>query len=393
MPLLHFQIEALAPLAFPERKPGVQFNASLPYVPGAAIYGALGQQFGPDGFDSELFRSLRCHNAYPARPTDAWVRPLPATAIQPKGAGKATTPTDSLVARVAWEIQQPTALIYAPTDNDGRPYEAVSTKFYSLMANNQLDYREVQQRMLTRVAINRQRGTAQDSRLYSPLAISEVTIIDNARVTTGFVGTISCNPADQQRLSAALTALTHLGGRQTSGLGAVQITLHPTPLSPDGPEAIMQRITALTKRFQAQMKVYTALGGQAWPQPIADTSIFTVNLLSDAILYEHGWLPTQEFSAQQLEEAIGIKATLLRAFTTTKPVGGWHTLWQRPKPSAIAVAMGGLYVFQAATPLDANACVRLAQLQLDGIGDRRSEGFGQVRICDEFHLLHGETSA
>ncbi|KPV53214.1 hypothetical protein SE17_10960, partial [Kouleothrix aurantiaca] len=66
--LVPITIEALSPLAFPERKPGVQFRSSLQYVPGAAIYGALGMLLGK-ALDAEafgkLFREIRCHNAYP----------------------------------------------------------------------------------------------------------------------------------------------------------------------------------------------------------------------------------------------------------------------------------------------------------------------------------------
>jgi len=384
---LSFQIEALAPLAFPERKPGVQFNASLPYVPGAAIYGALGQQIGPDDFDAALFRDLRCHNAYPDRADDLWVRPLPATAIKPKGAEPNTQLRDSLYERLCWAMQEPTALIYAPTDDDGRPWEAAGSPFYTLNAEHQVAAREVQQRMLTRVAINRQRGTAQDGRLYSPLVISEVQ--SKTMTSTTFLGNLVVPDESYDEISAALQAITHLGARQTTGLGAVKIELASTTQPNDAPEMIMRRVSAMTRRFQDQAAFYEQLGGKPWP--IAASSIFTLNLLSDAILLENGWLPTQELSPQLLEEATGIKATLLRSFTTTKTVGGFHSLWQRPKPAEVAVAMGGLYVYLADVPLTSEDCVQLAQLQLEGIGERRAEGFGQLRICEDFHVPDWES--
>ncbi len=385
MELLTFQIEAQSPLVFPERKPGVQFNASLPYVPGAVIYGALGQQFGPQGFNAALFRELRCANAYPTQPDDVWVRPLPATALQPKSAERDLPLHDALIAQTCWEQQTPTALIYAPADTDGRPLQAVGSRFYTL--SNPIAYREVQQRVLTRVAINRARGTAQESRLYSPLAISEVTYVEQERAQTRFRGRLAVPTTDVATVRQALQAITHLGGRQTSGLGAVTISLDAQPAVADDAAIILGRVQALTARFQQQAALYAALGGEPWP--ITDGSIFTVGLLADAILYEDGWIPTQVFSPQQLFAATGINATLLRAYAATKTVGGWQMLWQRPKPTDVAVAMGSVYVFQTAAPLDEAACATLAQLQIDGIGERRSEGYGQVRICDEFHLLNG----
>ncbi|MFQ3632394.1 type III-B CRISPR module-associated Cmr3 family protein [Roseiflexus sp.] len=379
---LGFDIEALAPLTFPERKPGAQFNASLPYVPGAAIFGALGQVIGAQTFDDALFRAIRCHNAYPAQQGDAWVRPLPATAIQPKGADGTEEVTDSLYARVCWERQQPSALIYAPTDADGRPWEAVGQRFYTL-SDGGLQYRSVQQRILTRVAINRQRGTAENQRLYSLLAISETTEVKTRRVPTRFRGSMALPPSAEEQVRSALTHITHLGGRQTSGLGAVRVHMTEIAVSVDETQQVQQRVAAMTQRFREQARLYEELGGMPWS---IEGNIFTINLLADAILLEQGWLPTQELSAEQFKDLTGIEATLLRAFTTTKIVGGWHTLWQRPKPTSVAVAMGGLYVFQTDRPLTEEDYRRLAQLQIDGIGERRTEGYGQIRICDEFHL-------
>ncbi len=379
---LTFDLEVLAPLTFPERKPGTQFNASLPYVPGAALFGALGQVIGAQTFDDALFRAIRCHNAYPVQHGDAWVRPLPATAIRPKGADRPEEVTDSLYARVCWERQQPSALIYAPTDADGRPWEAVGQRFYTL-SDGDLQYRDVQQRFLTRVSINRQRGTAEDQRLYSLLAIRETTEVNSQRVPTRFRGSMALPPSAEEQVRSALVHITHVGGRQTSGLGAVRIEVAASAAPVDEAQQVRRRVAAMTRRFQEQTRLYEDLGGAPWP---IEGSVFTINLLADAILLEHGWLPTQELSAARLKDLTGIEATLVRAFTTTKTVGGWHTLWQRPKPTSAAVAMGGVYVFQTDRPLTGEDCRRLAHLQVDGIGERCNEGYGQIRICDEFHL-------
>jgi CRISPR-associated protein Csx10 len=402
MEMLSLRITARSPLAFPLRKPGTQFRASLPFVPGTAIYGALGMWFGnEDRFDSELFRQIRCHNAYPADPTDAWVRPLPVTAIQPKGAeayDPPVPPVDALVARVCWEVQQPAALIYAPTDAEGRPWEAAGSKFYTLKDN--IEVRSVTQRTMTRVGINRRRGTAEDQRLYSFQALSEVT----EQRETQFCGSLVCPAGTAVELTAALGAITHLGGRQTTGMGAVEITPAQQTGAAEDWQAVQGRVNQLTQRFQSQVELYQDLGGSAWHDgagnvnPIADQSIFTINLLSDAILLEHGWVPTNVLSGSMLEEITrssatgypGIKARLLRAFTTPNSVGGWNVSWQRPKSTEVAVTMGGLFVFQAEQPLQREDYSALAQLQLDGIGERRAEGYGQVRICDEFHLLAAE---
>jgi CRISPR-associated protein Csx10 len=426
--LVPITIEALGPLAFPERKPGVQFRSSLPYVPGAAMYGALGrllsETMSVDAFNA-LFRSIRCHNAYPILEGDTWSRPLPMTAIQPKGGKDRDTEAccpdcgdkkgairrpydDSLYARVCWEQQQPAALIYMPTDAEGRPWEAVGREFYALEdaqcnpLSANADYstagigkREVSQRVLTRVAINRQRGTAEDSRLYSPLVLNEV-MEDRCKhlVPTRFRGSIAI-PNDNTQINASLAGITHIGARQTTGVGAVEVQPQPAITPEHSITNLQHRVEAMSQRFKQQAALYTALGGNGW-QP---STIFTINLISDAILYEQGWLPTNELTGDMLEEATrtfsetgeiaypGIKARLIRAFTTTTTVGGWNVSWQRPKPTAVATQMGSLFVFQAEEGLSPADYAALALLEHNGIGERRAEGYGQVRICDEFHLL------
>lgn len=381
---LQLRITARSPLAFAERKPGAQFRDSLPYIPGATLFGALGRNLAEHGqYDVDLMRSVRCHNAYPMEPGDRWVRPLPLTALQTKGKDKAPI-ADGLVERICWERQQPAAAIYLPSDDTGRPWEFPSLRFYTLQ-DKCIHKRQVSQRVLTRVAINRQRGTAEDQRLYSPLVLTEATFDPKTREVNGslFSGSVSTNQAEIVRVTQLLPAIRFVGGRQSTGLGAVSVEADEGTERTDEPN-LCDRITRVTKRFQEEAALYHALGGSIWQ--IADRSIFTVNLLSDAILFEHGWIPTQIFSATELHALTGIRATLLRSFTRTLSVGGWATIWQQHKAANLAVGMGSLYVFQADQTLTENNCQKLEQLQLDGIGERCQEGFGQVRICDDFHL-------
>jgi CRISPR-associated protein Csx10 len=59
--LLQLHITARSPLAFAQTKPGAQFRESLPYVPGATIYGALGRLLEQQGaFKADLVEQLRC---------------------------------------------------------------------------------------------------------------------------------------------------------------------------------------------------------------------------------------------------------------------------------------------------------------------------------------------
>lgn len=397
MTVLQLIITAKAPLAFPSSKPGGQFRESLPYVPGSVLYGALGSIMAKQAvFPEELFRKIRCHNAYPYHTGDAWVRPLPNTAIQQKNAYDA--PEDSLVSRVCWEQQEPPALLFSPTDDSGRAFESAGAKFYTLREktkkakcyeeeqaeSKQLPVitRSVEQHLQTRVAIHRQTGTAYDQMLYSFLAINEASLDDSDELRpTRFLGSIVVPDEYLEELQKALRKVRFVGARQSTGIGEIEIevsAVEPVLL------AVSERIERLSKAFQDKANIYEQLGGRAFP--IQDRSIFTVNLLSDAILLEENWIPTNEFSAAQLYQATGIQAKLLRSFASTSYSSGWNVLWQRPKASQVAVRKGSVFVFQADHSLSDEECQRLAELELSGIGERRAEGFGQVRICDDFHL-------
>ncbi len=375
-------ITALSPLAFPERKPGDQFRPSAPFVPGAVIYGALGERC----YATERFAALRCHNACPAEGGDAWVRPLPTSAIQAKGQEQAPV-HDALVERVCWRRQGPKALLYSPTDGQGRAWDRFDAAFYTLRDDQpgRLHSRTVAQRMLTRVAISRRSGTAADQQLYSPLVLSEVNSNDPGQPTV-FLGSAVLPEGDEEALEA-LTSITHLGGRQTSGLGRVRIEVARS--EPERGDAIKHRVALLTERFQEQAALYERLGGSEWKIP--DGTIFTINLLADTILTEQGWLPSYDLSPALLEELTGIRAERLAAMVDPTVCAGWNVLWQRPKHSAPGLRKGGLFVFQAEHPLEEGHYQQLARLQSDGIGERRQEGYGQVRVCDEFHLRRDYT--
>lgn len=384
--LLDLTITARSPLAFARSKPGAQFRASLPYIPGGALFGALaGALREANALDETLLRAIRCSNAYPVCPGEAWSRPLPATARRPKG-DRTQPPFDILATLVCLEQLELPGLPF-----DGAALESADG-FYTLCGKSdagnsyrqdQVKKREVTQRVLTRVAINRRRGTAEDQRLYSPLVLNEYVKDDSgAALPTTFRGSIEL--PDSPAVRAALEAVTHLGGRQSSGLGAVAIKA--TAADQESGAAILERVTALTTRFQAETAALTALSGRgvrSWPIP--ERSLFTINLSADAILLNDGWLPTIGID-ERLPAAYGVKARLVRAFAAPLEVGGWNVIWQRPKPIVPATAMGGVFLFQAEQPLDAQATAGLARLQAEGVGERRQEGYGQLRICDEFHL-------
>lgn len=380
---LRVTIKALGPLSFPRRKPGTQFRESLEYIPGSVLFGVLGQAAGETNqFNASQFCDLRCHNAYTAREGDIWIHPLPATAQGPKGDDE---PYDTLIERLCWEKQQPSAIIYSPTDTAGRPWEARSG-FYTIRDNQLKQRKPPEQRVITRAGINRKRGTSQDHILFSPLVLNEVTYLPNEQdpQPTQFIGSVVT--PDDFAADKLLQNIEWIGAHQSTGHGHVEITCEEQSSSqPDQIQALHERIKQLTEACRDQAGIYEQLGGKRWN---ITGHIFTINLLSDTILLEHGWQPTMVLTAEMLEEITGIQARLLRSFASYDYAGGWHALWQRPKESYVITRKGSLYVFETDKELKSEDIdlEKLYQLQLQGIGERVQEGYGQVRICDEFHI-------
>lgn len=376
-------ITAQGPLAFPARKPDTQFAQSLGYVPGIALWGALGAQL-------QGIPRARFAHALPARHGDPWVRVLPVTAMSCKRhAGFRQHPAaereqhgvfDTLIDRACWEVLRPAAFTYDPHCPvcQGRP--DAFTGFYAehRELGARFQKREVAQRLLTRVAIDRQRGAAAESQLYSPLAIAEVTAYgDGSYEATRFLGLVWGLDA---RAHTALEQVDVLGARRSSGLGRVKIEL----LGEADTSDLAARLHAFNETFRARWAVMQSAASSAklaWDP--AKWTVFSVGLQSDAVLLEDGWRPSLVLSPAQLPAELP-PATLVRSWASARALGGWSLRWNRHRPTVLAVPAGSTYLFRSQASA-AEVAAALATLEESGIGERRAEGYGAVRCCDEFH--------
>jgi CRISPR-associated protein Csx10 len=79
----------------------------------------------------------------------------------------------------------------------------------------------------------------------------------------------------------------------------------------------------------------------------------------------------------------------LSALIRTTRTDGWHQSWGQPRPSYIGLAAGSCIVFECQEGnLDKN---KLQALMQRGLGERRAEGFGEVRFNPS--LLSQETAS
>lgn len=427
MPELYYTITAEAPLAINERKPGgSQYQEGLTYIPGRVVRGAfadlvlatcrdpLGKQghhacpqpalcqalFG----EQMLFRD--------ARPTHVSGRPprlLPTTALSCKD-NKGFTPKghgvfDTLIDRACYELGQPAVFQYLPscpccggrTTGYGGVYTSQAPASGPDVAADQHAAKmvyythSVAKELLTRVAINRRRGVAEDELLYAISALSQHVLDPTQRPEdtpkaerlhpATYAGAIWLpDAAMTTAVEAHLPSIHQIGSGGSRGLGRVQMAKLAAAASP----TVAERFNAFNAVLQRRATVLSTPLVNA-QQPL---TYFAVTLQSDAILQED-WSPTMQLTPPLLWAACGATGappadlTLVRSYTTPTTRGGWNAIWGLRKETAQSVQAGAVYLFAVSDPT--GWLPRLVELETQGVGQRRAEGFGQVRICDEFH--------
>jgi CRISPR-associated protein Csx10 len=108
-----------------------------------------------------------------------------------------------------------------------------------------------------------------------------------------------------------------------------------------------------------------------------ERGLLVIRLLSPAIFVDGwgrpGWRPDTERLARTLGVPVDIAAEWVRPVA----VGGWHVVSNLPKSREFAVAAGSVYLLRLGDEPDNH---RVQQLWQDGIGIRRTEGFGWISL-------------
>jgi CRISPR-associated protein Csx10 len=76
------------------------------------------------------------------------------------------------------------------------------------------------------------------------------------------------------------------------------------------------------------------------------------------------------------------------AYTSYDYRSGWNAAWGLMKDVELVTNKGAVYLFS--TTQVEPWIQALEQLEMHGVGERTCEGFGQVQVCNEFHLVFRE---
>jgi len=167
--------------------------------------------------------------------------------------------------------------------------------------------------------------------------------------------------------------MVRLGNNRTRGFGRVVLDIRES--EEEDAEELAQR----AKAFDTMLREEARQAGIATPHAF----YLPLTLISDAILYDRLLRYRLQVTSDYLTRAWGIQeAKLVYHNAGRRLVSGWSNLWGLPKADEWAIAMGSVFLFGLPSEPDFST---LARMQSEGIGARRSEGFGQVRVAESFH--------
>ncbi|MBZ0161052.1 MAG: CRISPR-associated RAMP protein Csx10 [bacterium] len=385
-------LKAESPLALHRRRASEQFAPTLDYLPGSAVRGALADLYlagAPERSQEADFKNLflsgvvRFSDFLPI-PSDyhglAHLIPATAAACKRFSDHESTSLTDGLLRlELAREMKQADALehngwFYCPIcqrGGHGERRDRLESGYYTLLEAFQRV--PVRKRMVTTTAIERASGTAAYGMLYSHEVIQESDVHEDVL----FRGVVTL----PEELRSKLKELAGYGRRiavgygRSRGLGQVSVAGWGT--APVERQAVADRWAALNETARALWSLFDR-------QP--EGEYFSLTLQSHLALRDDAGEPVLgEITAQDFGLSVGTVQCrrVLRAIA----VPGWNAALDLPKPDTWALDRGSVLLFRLPPGHDREPVIdRLQEIEREGIGERRAEGFGRLTACDPFHF-------
>jgi len=402
MKKIELEIKALSPLAIGLKKPGGNISEVEDFIPGSVIRGAVAgqilkatnQEIEENDDFHKLFLSENpaiFQNAYPENDKiKSEVRVIPTTALSSKikpgfKSSKGDGVFDTLIDRFCAENYGQIYDFNSPVIGNEVEGDRVDnfTGFYS-QNTSKYDKNSAKSRLLTRVGINRRRATSEESVLYSIEVLNESK--EHKKEVVIYKGAILA-PND---LADSLQAFIYnyanhfrLGGASSRGLGKVQITAKE---STEIKSNVDTRVIQFNEKLRQRWNQWGNIFGKVSVIP-KNRIYFTIDLQADAILTEN-WQRTTVISEAMLQQFTGVNDSSLKLYTVYSIYdyrSGWNVAWGLMKDVELVTTRGGVYLFS--TDNQDLWLKPWENLEIYGIGDRTSEGFGQVQVCNEFHNI------
>ncbi|MGQ9654650.1 MAG: type III-D CRISPR-associated RAMP protein Csx10 [Thermodesulfobacteriota bacterium] len=401
------KVEPQEPLILGELRADSQFLTGSLYIPGRVLRGAWGEWLARQGLTDaqilELVAQVRIGNFFPAAEWHSILHALPlplsATSCKREG-GFAREPlperrghgvVDTLLPHLAYHLLEqqgaqfpvPFSLTCTRCGGSMEPFSG----FYAVYRDGRGDlYVSFRPRFhgQTKVALSRYRRASVEGMLYTASALSQRTAKpdewdkDTALIFLGQVHFSEDGALDS--LKEALSRVA-LGALHTRGYGRVEVREASVDL-PSLRDRVY-RFNQTLRLLWGDLRRLAVNADDLAEEP--EGLYFSVDLLAPGVFQSQG-VPT-------LVPSLVIQDQVLQPiFWMTRPdmASGWSTAWGLPKPTNLAARMGSTYVFfwkgQEEVLLSS-----LETIEIQGVGQRTEEGFGECLVCHPLHMEVEET--
>jgi len=407
---LELTLKTEAPLVLRASRTSSQFTPTLTFIPGTTLRGALALSYLRERGHPEdaLFHDIFLSGAvsfgplFPSRANVAG-RPLPASAVACKRYGakhKASVGDALLRLELADVLGTPQPLDEWEACPDCRiqfpgrsPYKRERLSGYYLEQN---DFRTIKPatRMLTGVGMSRTTGTAAHGILFSMEAVETVRSFENLKEDNESAKRAECfkgrmriygeesgTLADRLKELAPEGGILRLGAARSRGQGRVRVVEW---------RLVNHQGLALEKRWGALNTVVRRLWAQYSVEP--EGEYFTLTLDSPLILRDKCLRPLRPDGLDAEAFWLPAEVERRRALLDEVILQGWNAAWRLPKQDTLAIGTGAVFLFRVPEELRDTVQARLEIVECEGLGERRNEGFGRVRVCDPFHYRFEEVN-
>lgn len=169
-----------------------------------------------------------------------------------------------------------------------------------------------------------------------------------------------------------------VGAGRSRGLGEVLVDAQVVP----------GEAAAAESRQEGLADRLARLCSQAGARPPAEQTYISLTLQAAALVPDAFGRWQRTCNADLLSNWTGLPANALevrQSFQDVTWLGGWNAALGLPKPDALSLAAGSCWLFRVVGEARDEVMLALQRLEDQGIGERRQEGFGVVRVCDPLH--------
>ncbi len=409
--------KSATPLMVGERR-AVQNRKSLDYIPGGTLLGGLAYAYLRKkrlsvGEKDEMFKQfflnegVRFGNLYPATFKESQdisneypVKPLPKTARTCKrwpGFIYQSEEDEQEKHGVADHL-----IFWALFAKTKERHLVPLTEHQSCHCGQQLDhfpgfYRmdspeicgkpDMSTRLVTGTGIDRLTGTVQQEILFSREVIARVTSEGEEQFFQGLLCLDETIEKDVLAFLRDKSLHLRVGQAKTRGFGSLQLT-ECFEEADETFEEFCDRLTTFDETFKEQAKKYELK--EAYDIDVTQFFYFAITCCADMIIREPDLRYKTRLTKDHMASLLQMSSNTLHLVyhnADIRRIRGWNTLWRLPKTMELAIEKGSVFLFEyTQTPdPDDEFFQKLQQLEQQGIGVRKPEGFGWISISDPFH--------